>query len=134
MYSPGGSVASAAYAMLALLQPASLDDLRAATPGHEFPLALSSTPAWFAAAAAEESSLLETAPELLVLAPDRESPDDVDVTGIDLIHVYAPELQGIEDIDAEPAPPPEAPAPAQPSKPRAATQIGLLRELSDLDN
>ena len=130
MYSPGGSVASAAYAMLALLQPASLDDLRAATPGHEFPLALSSTPAWFAAAAAEESSLLETAPELLVLAPDGESPDDVDVTGIDLIHVYAPELQGLEDDEPEVAPPVAPPPP----KPRAATQIGLLRELSDLDN
>ena len=122
--SPGGSVACAAYAMLALLQPASLDDLRAATPGHEFPLALSTTPGWFAAAAAEESSLLETAPELLVLAPD------VDVTGIDLIHVYAPELQGLEDDEPEVAPPVAPPPP----KPRAATQIGLLRELSDLDN
>ena len=132
MQSPGGSVASAAYAMLALLQPASLEELRAATPHHEFPLAASTTPEWFAAAAAEESSLLETAPELLVLAPDMESPDDVDVRGIDLIHVYAPELQGLEDDDDEPEPAP--PAPASATKPRAATQIGLLRELSDLDN
>lgn len=129
------NVASAAYAMFALLQPATLDELRAAAPTHGFPLAETTTPDWFAAAAADDSSLLETAPELLVLAPDIESPDDVDVTGIDLIHVYAPELQGIEDEpDEEPQRPAAAdkPTPA-PATPRTSTQFGLLRELSNLD-
>jgi hypothetical protein len=134
MQAAATNVASAAYAMFALLQPISLDELRDAAATHSFPLAETTTPDWFAAAAADDSSLLETAPELLVLAPDLDSTDEVDVTGIDLIHVYAPELQGVEDLEEEPPPPapPAKPAPA-PATPRTSTQIGLLKELSNLD-
>jgi hypothetical protein len=135
MQAASANVASAAYAMFALLQPLSLEELRAATPTHAFPLAATKTPDWFAAAASDESSLLETAPELLVLSPDMEDSEDVDVSGIDLIHVYAPELQGIEELDEEPDPAPADPKdePA-PATPRTSTQMGLLKELSGLDN
>ena len=135
MQSAATSVSAAAYAMFALLQPLSIDELRAAAPMRAFPLATSTTPDWFSAAASDESSLLETAPELLVLVPGMDDAEDVDVSGIDLIHVYAPELQGIEELDEEPEParadPKDPPAPATP---RTSTQIGLLKELSGLDN
>jgi hypothetical protein len=128
------NVASSAYAMFALLQPITLDELREGARTHSFPFAESQTPDWFAAAASDESSLLETAPELLVLAPDSDSADEVDVTGIDLIHVYAPELQGIDDVEEEPEPEAAAPKPAPaPATPRTSTQMGLLKELSNLD-
>ena len=128
------NVASAAYAMFALLQPITLDELREGAKTHSFPFAESQTPDWFAAAASDQSSLLETAPELLVLAPDMDGSEPVDVSGIDLIHVYAPELQGIEDLDEEPAPVKAEPEPAPgPTTPRTSTQMGLLKELSNLD-
>jgi hypothetical protein len=135
MQSAATDLSAAAYAMFALLQPLSMDELRSATPLQAFPLATSSTPDWFSAAASDEWSLLETAPELLVLSPDMEDSEDVDVSGIDLIHVYAPELQGIEELDEEPDPAPADPkdTPA-PATPRTSTQMGLLKELSGLDN
>jgi hypothetical protein len=127
------SLASAAYALLALQQPIELPELAAAAPGWRFPLAATQTPGWFAAAASGESSLLDTAPELQVLPADLEAADRVDVSGIDLINVYAPELQGIEDLDDdEPVPAPAAPAPAA-EQPRTSTQLGLLKELGNLD-
>jgi hypothetical protein len=127
------SLASAAYALFALQQPIELPELAAAAPGWRFPLAATQTPDWFAAAASGESSLLDVAPELQVLPTDLEAADRVDVSGIDLIHVYAPELQGIEDLDEdEPVPAPVAPAPAA-EQPRTSTQLGLLKELGNLD-
>ena len=133
MQEAASSVAAAAYAMFALLQPIPLEELRAAAGTRSFPLAETTTPDWFAAAASDESSLLEMAPELLVLAPDMESPDDVDVSGIDLIHVYAPELQGVDDEEDAPAQKPEPKPAPTPTTPRTSTQIGLLRELGNLD-
>ncbi len=121
--------ASAAYALFALEQPISLDDLRAGAVQSTFLLASQATPDWFANAAAEDYDLRETAPELLVLADDRH---DVDVTGIDLIHVYAPELAGLEDEEIPEFREPDE-APAATATPRTATQLGLLRELEDLD-
>ena len=127
------SLASAAYALFALQQPIELPELATAAPGWGFPLAATQTPDWFAAAASGESSLLDTAPELQVLSSDLEAAGRVDVSGIDLIHVYAPELQSIEDLDEEePAPAPAAPAPAA-EQPRTSTQLGLLKELGNLD-
>ena len=108
------SLASAAYALFALQQPIELPELAAAAADWRFPLAATQTPDWFAAAASGESSLLEMAPELQVLPTDLEAADRVDVSGIDLIHVYAPELQSIEELDedeaapAAPAPPPRS--------------------------
>ena len=127
------SLASAAYALFALQQPIKLPELAAAAPGWRFPLAATQTPDWFAAAASGESNLLEMAPELQVLSVDLEAADRVDVSGIDLIHVYAPELQSIADLDEdEGVPAPTAPAPP-PEQPRTSTQLGLLKELGNLD-
>jgi hypothetical protein len=132
------SIAAATYALFALEQPISLFELAAAARESRFPLATTQTPGWFAAAADDDYSLLDTAPELLVLTSDLESADEVDVTGIDLIHVYAPELADVDDLpmpvavkaDVEPDPEPAA---ADPEMPRTSTQLGLLRELSNLD-
>lgn len=129
------SMAAAAYALFALQQPLPLSQLSASAGQRVFPLAFSQTPDWFAAASDSESSLLETAPELLVLPGDDDS--DVDVSGIDLIHVYAPELQSVEDLDEDEEPPARvepATATPPPTSPDTARQLGLLRELSDLDS
>jgi hypothetical protein len=123
------AIASATYALFALLQPVALDELAEGGRGSTFPVAATSTPDWFSAAASQDSSLLETAPELLVLAPDRDASQTVDVTGIDLIHVYAPELEKIEELEEEPKPAPVA----APATPRTSTQMVLLKELSNLD-
>jgi hypothetical protein len=122
------AVASSAYALLALQQPLTLDEIAKDAKTSSFRLARTQTPTWFAAAAEEGSSLLDTAPELLAMPDD----EPVDVTGIDLIRVYAPhEAHG-------PKAPLETPAkvqkqPEAPAKPRTSMQIGLLKELSDLD-
>jgi hypothetical protein len=126
------SIASAAYALFALQQPIPLDALADGTASGRFPLAQTSSPQWFAAAASEESSLLDTAPELLAMPEDAEAAGVADVSGIDLIHVYAPELLEVEQIEEPPPPPatrPDVPA----EKPSTSTQIGLLKELSNLD-
>jgi hypothetical protein len=125
------ALAAAAYALFALEQPIPVEELRSAAPERGFPLATQTTPDWFANAADDDYDLRQTAPELLVLSGDGA---EVDVTGIDLIHVYAPELAGLEDDDeAPPAPPDAAPAHGPSATPRTATQLGLLRELDDLD-
>jgi hypothetical protein len=126
------ALATAAYALFALEQPIPLEDVRAAASTHGFPLASQTTPDWFANAADDDYDLRQTAPELLVLSGDGA---EVDVTGIDLIHVYAPELAGLEDDDdvTTPADPGPEPAHGPSATPRTATQLGLLRELDDLD-
>lgn len=132
------SVAAASYALFALEQPISLVELAAAAGESRFPLAATQTPGWFAAAAQADYSLLDTAPELLVLPTDLESAANVDVSGIDLIHVYAPELAPGRLQAPEPTPPPThqpsaTPVPVAAELPRTSTQLGLLAELSDLD-
>jgi len=125
------SLAAAAYALFALEQPLGLPELAGAATAGRFPLAATQTPEWFAAAASGEYNLHDVAPELQVLSADLEAADRVDVSGIDLIHVYAPELQSIEDLeDEEPVAPP---APAVAEKPRTSTQLGLLKELGNLE-
>jgi hypothetical protein len=125
---------AAAFAIFALQQPLPLEEISEAAETGRLPLAASQTPNWFSAAASEESSLLETAPELLVLPADLDSADAVDVTGIDLIHVYAPELEAIAGIEDDPEEElPERDAPAV-ETPRTSTQFGLLKELSNLDS
>jgi hypothetical protein len=131
MTSAQESLAAAAYALFALEQPLDLQDLADAAPGWRFPLAATQTPDWFAAAASGEYNLHDVAPELQVLPADSDEGDRVDVSGIDLIHVYAPELQSIEDLDDEPVAAP-VPAPAA-EQPRTSTQLGLLKELGNLE-
>jgi hypothetical protein len=128
------SLASAAYALFALQQPLSLAEIAGGARAGQFPSAATSTPDWFAAAA-EDSSLVDMAPELQVLPADLEAADRVDVSGIDLIHVYAPELKSVEeleDVDDEAAETAAAPAPRA-EQPRTSTQLGLLKELGNLD-
>ena len=126
------SLAAAAYALFALNQPISLDEIAEAARDGGFPLAATKTPGWFAAAASHDSSLLETAPELLVLSSDGDPDAVVDVSGFDLIHVYAPELQAVEEMEEPVVPRPEEPSPPV-EKPRTSTQTDLLKELADLD-
>lgn len=126
------SLWSAAYALFAVEQRVGLDDIATGARAGGFPAADTHTPEWFAAAA-EGSSLLDMAPELQVLPTDLEAAEQVDLSGIDLIHVYAPEMAGTRssaesaDDDEEGTPAPEA------EKPRTSTQLGLLKELGGLD-
>jgi hypothetical protein len=119
------ALSSTAYALFAFEQPLSLEEIAQGARAGAFPAGATHTPDWFAAAA-EADSLLETAPELRVLPTDLEEADRVDVSGMDLIRVYAPEMQVAEE---EPA----AAPPAAAEKPRTSTQLGLLKELGNLD-
>lgn len=126
------SLSSAAYALFALEQPLDLEGIAQGARARAFPAAATHTPNWFAAAA-EGADLLDMAPELQVLPTDLEEAERVDVTGIDLIHVYAPEMADRsepEEPEEPEAPPTAAPTPT----PRTSTQIGLLKELGDLDD
>lgn len=129
------AIADVTYALFALGQPLSFDELAEASRTLSFPLAATQTPQWFAAAADDDYDLLEAAPELLVLPSDLESADDVDTSNMDLIYMYAPELLAARALEDD-----RSTAPAQresivtPEVPRTATQIGLLSELSDLDD
>lgn len=115
---------SAAYAIFALEQPITLREIADGARAGSFPSGRLHTPDWFAAAA-ESADLLSMAPELQVLPGD--TTDGVDVTGVDLIHVYAPEMAGRLDE------PPQQPRPdAEP--PTEARRIDLLREISGLDD
>jgi hypothetical protein len=136
------ALAATAYALFALEQPLSLDAVEAGARAGVFPAAATHTPEWFAAAA-EGSDLIEMAPELQVLPTDLDVAQQVDLTGIDLIHVYAPEMTGAARPEANEEPeavaeeaqeePAESARPEAP-RPGAATQIGLLKELGGLDD
>lgn len=123
------ALSATAYALFAFEQPLALDEIAQGARAGAFPAAATHTPEWFAAAA-EASSLLDMAPELRVLADDSDSADEVDVSGIDLIRVYAPEMQAAAE-EPEAAAPVPVPAPATP---RTSTQLGLLKELGNLDD
>lgn len=130
------SIAGVTYALFALGQPLSFDELAEAARTLSFPLAATLTPQWFAAAADDDYDLLEAAPELLVLPSDLELADEVDTSNMDLIYMYAPELLAARALDEDqpPAPTPHRESIVTPEVPRTATQIGLLSELSDLDD
>lgn len=134
------ALAASAYALFALEQTLPLAEIAAGAHAGAFPAAATHTPEWFAAAA-EGSDLLEMAPELQVLPTDLEAADLVDVSGIDLIHVYAPEMAAAasdmsadDSGEAEKAEEAAEAARPQAPKPGAATQIGLLKELGGLDD
>jgi hypothetical protein len=123
------SLAESAYALFALEQPLPLDEIAVGARVGAFPSAATHTPEWFSAAAGG-SDLMDMAPELQVLPIDLEQADLVDLSGIDLIHVYAPEMHPPAQPD-EPTPGPPAP-PVE--KPRTSLQLGLLKELGNLDD
>lgn len=127
------AITTSAYALFALQQPLSLDRIADGVHALEFPEAETTTPQWFAAAASDESSLLDTAPELVAIQEDAEAIGVADVSGIDLIHVYAPQPVAF-DRAPEPEPVPDPAPVAKREQPRTSTQIGLLKELSNLDD
>jgi hypothetical protein len=126
------ALSSTAYALFALEQTLSLREIEIGARVGAFPAATTHTPEWFSAAA-EGSTLLQMAPELQVLPADLEEAGRVDLTGIDLISVYAPELMALDEAE-EPEVAEPTPAPASVERPRTSMQIGLLKELGNLDD
>ena len=106
-----------AFATVALHQRLSLAELAAGSGGRDFPARTMQTPGWFSAAASRASRLAEMAPELVATPEDRDR--------LDLIHMYAPELDAVPDEDPTPPHPP----PAIDSDARRR----LLAELRDID-
>jgi hypothetical protein len=117
------------YALFALEQPLPLADLALGAADVSFPALVTHTPTWFAAAAMG-SDLLAIAPEL------REIPADEAGGDRDLISVYAPELGQLEELDDpnEPSSGPQDLRARSADAPDASIRIGLLQELSDLDD
>lgn len=121
---------SAAYALFALDQPLTLEEIAEGARSGTFPAAAPHTPEWFAAAA-DSDDLLSMAPELRVLPPDAAG--DVDVSGVDLIRVYAPEMARGSDA-ASPAVQ-DGDGGAHPHRePRESLRLSLLQELGGLDD
>ncbi|MDO9485670.1 MAG: hypothetical protein Q7K25_06385 [Actinomycetota bacterium] len=123
-------LADVAFALFALQQPVSLDEM--AQPAQERRLIMSSgnAPGWFAAAASS-SNLPEIAPELHV---EQSASEASDREVMDLVWLYAPELRQAEQRSAEPpaAPKPDSSIVREPAT--STVQIGLLRQLSDFDS
>jgi len=132
----GAELAGLFYALVALEQPLTLGELAEGAATRGFPALATRTPEWFAAAASG-SDLLAMAPELQALPPEEE-PDDARAgsSSMDLIHVYAPEMAMLDDLDDEEEIEVDGPvvveSPA--ASPAAGRQIGLLRELDGLDD
>lgn len=129
MSEPEPNLTAAAYALFALDQPLSLEEIAKGALSGTLPAAEPHTPEWFAAAA-ESDDLLSMAPELRALPPD--SAGDVDLSGIDLIRVYAPEMARGSDAPQEGVEP-AVNAPAA-SEPRESLRLSLLQELGGLDD
>jgi hypothetical protein len=109
----------AAYATMALHQRLSLDEIAAGAADRTFPARDLSAPNWFAAAAGSGSRLDEVAPEL------RIEPATTEDDRLDLIRMYAPELQ----VETEVTPPP-----LEPDEGRdRGVRIELLHALAELD-
>lgn len=122
-----GALASTAYALLALEQPLSLEEIARGTVTGTFPSAALHTPDWFAAAA-DTADLMAMAPELQGMGG--EAADEQDAPAWDLIHVYAPEMtRGSGADDAV-----ETAVADSAEQPRESTRISLLKELSELDD
>ncbi|MFM9136005.1 MAG: hypothetical protein ACKOT0_11360 [bacterium] len=109
-----------AFATVALHQRLTLDELAGGTRDRDFPARSMQTPGWFSAAAARTSRLAEMAPELAATPADHGR--------LDLIHMYAPELDTVE-VD-EPLP---SVAPAVPAAVDSDARRRLLAELRDID-
>lgn len=127
------ALSSAAFAMFALQQPMSLQDLAASAGDHRLPMADPHTPDWFAAMATGGSSLVDIAPELRTLPVEAELPSASGASGLDLVRIYSDQIPELEvDEVTAPATPPEEGTSTTPV-PEASRQIGLLKELEGLD-
>ena len=126
--------------MFALQQQLPLSELHPESAGVTMRSTRRQSPEWFAAAADDEASLLQTAPELLAMSStdaDPMVPRDSDIIGI-----YAPNSpRSLRDklrLDATRPPvisasEPELPEVIEVNSPRTSVQLGLLRELDVLD-
>jgi hypothetical protein len=99
------------------------------------------SPEWFAAAADDEASLLQTAPELLAMSSSESDP--VVPRDSDIIGIYSPSSpRALRDrLRLESAKPPVitepdavTPVSVEANSPRTSVQMGLLRELDVLDS
>ena len=109
-----------AFATIALHQRLSLSELADGARDRDFPARSMQTPGWFSAAAARTSRLAEMAPELAAAEADHGR--------LDLIHMYAPELESDEAPELPPAPITVTPAAVDSDARRR-----LLAELRDID-
>ena len=100
------------YALMALEQDITTNELAVGAQNRSMPEADTETPEWFVAAT-ESVDLLAMAPEL------REMPEDSsDAKGLDIIGVYAPEMSKVRQAH---------PAPIEPD-------VGDVAESVDVDN
>lgn len=134
----------AAYALFALQQEVPLSELSPAQEEVHFHVRPSHTPEWFSAAASQDASLLEMAPELLAHAwQAQDSGVEPSVRpGSDIIEIYAPGSRGEASTLDKPNlrlvdPIIEAEAAEietdEDDQPRTSIQMGLLADLADLD-
>jgi hypothetical protein len=137
---PADSLSMVAYAMFALQQQLPLSELHPESAGVTMRSARRQSPEWFAAAADDEASLLQTAPELLAMSgtgSDQAVPRDSDIIGIyapnspralrDKLRLESAKPPVMDEAEQIPVPLPEA------NSPRTSVQMGLLRELDALD-
>lgn len=117
---PAATLLDVAFASVALHQRLSLAELSEGSAQRDFPARTMQTPGWFSAAASRASLLAEMAPELVASPDDRGR--------LDLIHMYAPELNAANEEAPTPAPPPATPAAVDSDARRR-----LLAELRDID-
>ena len=128
-------LATVSYAMFAFQQPIGITDLRSVVEYGRLRPMQPQAPTWFAAAANDSASLLETAPELLAgLGNDSRSVHTSVARDSDIIGIYAPETRrevmepvAVAPVSSEGEPSDEV------LTPRTSIQMGLLRELADLD-
>lgn len=125
------AVVNLPYAFFALQQPVLIDELHPATDKVAMRASKPQSPEWFAAAASDEASLLQTAPELVAVnSGDEQSlvkPDS------DIIDIYAPGSKRPHVIPLTPTDEDVVIERDDSATPRTSVQFGLLAELSDLD-
>lgn len=111
---------ASAFASIALHQRLPLDKITDGIRRGDLPARDMQTPGWFAAAAQQSPRLNDVAPELRGQAD--ESPTSS--SDLDLIRMYAPELQGASTDSTPP------PAPVRDAR---NIRLDLLAELKDID-
>ena len=131
---------AAAFGLFALEQELPLNALQSLDSGIPLVAEGPRSPEWFSAAASEHASLLDTAPELVAL-DSRDSGSAAEPlvrTDSDIIGIYAPDAPPylrpvLGHVGEERETEEDEGAIGQGNTPRTSVQLGLLRELSDLD-
>ena len=135
------SLRTAAFGLFALEQELPLDALQPFDSGVPLLAQGPRSPEWFSAAASEYASLLDTAPELVALdtREARSTAEPLVRADSDIIGIYAPEAPPYPRpvphvVDSELEPEPVEAASGQGVTPRTSVQLGLLKELADLES